>query len=248
MPIANFIEEKGQAANCEPLASLVAGLVQIIRTDYDRLLSFAVLLEPHATYGAEFKGEIEQIYEDIALSTEDESGALTFFRALEAEHDRYDSIQGWFATLGAIAECAISTLLEEKYESVPDMLHYREHKIELLPAEIYFVTSKPIDAIAWVDANCCGEFVEVKKTFETLSDRRIPGKIRQMNDLKVKVEAFGGRRSFVGFGTLAIIEDPYVHLLCLIGFPIEERDMAWLNVDTITAYTIREWLEDRVAA
>lgn len=248
MPIAHFVEEKGQAADCQPLTSLVAGLIHIIKTDYDRLLSFAVLLEPHVFYGAEFKGELEQIYEDISLSTEDESDALTFFRALEAEHDKHDSTQGWFETLGAIAECAISTLLEEKYEGVPEVIHYREHKIQLLPPEVYFVTSKPIDAIAWMDTNCCGEFVEIKKTFETLNDRRIPAKIRQMNELKAKVETFGGRRSFVGFGTLAIIEEPYIHLLSLTGFPIEERDTAGLNVDTITAHTVNEWLEDRVAA
>ncbi len=237
-----FSAQLDDAADCEPILSLVERLIQLIDNESERLLDFALLLEPRVHHGYEFYSELKTVFEDIVDSPDDESEAKEFFELLRYEHDRHTSNEEWFKALGATVECVLAQLLERKYQDTSEAVFYREHKVTLLPSEISLTMNKPIDAIVWMESESCGEFMEVKKHFNTLGNKKIVSKIREMNELKDKVQRHRNVTSFVGFGTLAVVENPYERFLSLLTPDFD------LQIDTVTYATIHEWLRSKVAA
>lgn len=248
MRCATFVEQKENAANCEEFSQALGKLLILILERSPRVRDFAGLLDPKLAHGEEFTKSLELIYDDL-LDAPD-ANAQSFFNELQNLHDATKPVD-WSSVLGDVVECAFSTLVSEKYKNIGTVEHYRECRVHLSFSNAKFSTSKPIDVIAWIEEKRCGEFVEVKKNITTLRGPKISKKIAEMNQLKVDLDAYTQQNSFVGFGTLAIVEEPAEgHILSLLGYSSsgEDRKAANLRLRVVNFNTLYKWLDLNVTA
>ena len=246
MRCATFVEQKENAANCENISQILERLLSLILNKSPRVRDFAGLLGPKLAHGEEFMQSLALIFDD--LLDEPDENATSFFEELQNLHNTTESTD-WPSVLGSVIECAFAALTTTKYEEVKAVEHYHECRVNLSFEQVEFSTSKPIDVIAWMEETRCGEFIEAKKNIVTLRGSRISKKVEEMRQLKIELDSHTHQESFVGFGTLAIVEEPAdEHILSLLGYPEEDREAADLRLQVVNFNTLYKWLNLSVIA
>jgi hypothetical protein len=197
---ADFKTATNDAVNCTDEVRLASArtLGDLIIQQSPLLNRFTEFLNAGRTHGQE---TIDLFTSILLYDIEEGSLGESFFLSLRDLHNRCNpEPERWPHELAYLTECTFLRLLRFKYDGA--VVNFYQERIPTITNGAVSISTvgKPFDAIAWLELEDCGEFLEAKKQVETIVDSA--AKLRAISKFASELRALAPKSSFVAVATL----------------------------------------------
>lgn len=237
-----FKAERSKQPDHPKARELANSFLTMLLKESKHISDFIELMSPVNRKLRDVRLLLEDTIADVKRTNPSDNTAQVFFQMLLDELDSADGSElYWTSLLGNITELFYHEAMHYRYDSVLLKAIKREHYVTVADKESQEAVSctKPVDVGCWHTTTGTGEFLEAKKTFETLSGKDAKNKVQALINFRIELDRkFPDNGIEVVMGTLADIADPDLYINILL----DVSEDGFIPIKLVVAQTVNTWV------